>query len=442
MSKMHGNGWDVRRKATWLAALGLIVACQGAPAATAPPRRPAPIALDTLPGEPIVAWNELAFEVMAGESYEPLDAVRIVAMMHLAQHDALAAIAPRYAPYALSDASDPQADPEAAVAAAAHGVLVAVVPRGRERLDARLAEVLATRADEDARARGVALGQRAAAAILARRQGDGSDTPIRGDYTPRSGPGAYQFVAPFDLVHRPGWRAVRPFALVRGDQFRPPPPPPLDSATYTAAFAEVKAYGGKVSEVRTAEQQFYAKWWYELSEIGWNRIARIVARQHDVGLQSTARAFALLNMAMSDAYVAGWDAKLHYDFWRPTTAIRAAETDGNPSTTADPSWESVEVTPPVQDHPSTHSALGAAAAEVLAGIYGDATAFTMGSPSAQPPGAERSFTSFSQAARENADSRVRAGLHFRFACDAGLELGRRIGRFALERHLQPRDPQL
>jgi hypothetical protein len=199
----------------------------------------------------------------------------------------------------------------------------------------------------------------------------------------------------------------------------------------------VKAYGGRLSEQRSEEQSFYARYWYEFSEIGWNRVARVVTAERGLGLQSAARLFAQLNMALSDSYVAGWDGKYHFDHWRPTTAIRAAESDGNPSTSADPAWESMLITPPVPDHPSTHSALGAAGAEVLAAFFGDATSFRMASPSAVPAGASRSFTSFSQAAAENADSRVRAGLHFRFACDAGLALGRGVGKKALAR-LVPR----
>ena len=141
----------------------------------------------------------------------------------------------------------------------------------------------------------------------------------------------------------------------------------------------------------------------------------------------TARLFALVDMAIADAYIAGWDSKLQYNFWRPYTAIRKASDDGNNLTTADQQWQPEMPTPPIQDYPSTHSALGSAAATVLANELGDNTPFTMQSPTAVPSGGTRSFSSFGEAARENADSRVRAGIHFRFACDAGLELGNRIG---------------
>jgi hypothetical protein len=143
-------------------------------------------------------------------------------------------------------------------------------------------------------------------------------------------------------------------------------------------------------------------------------------------------------MALSDAYVAGWDAKYHYDLWRPYTAIREADTDGNPASSADPEWEPAEPTPPVQDYPSTHSALGNAAAAVLASVFGDETGFTFASSSADPAQPTRSFSSFSQAADENADSRVMGGLHFRFACDAGQELGREVGGWTVTNQLRRR----
>src|SRR6185436_17035312 len=144
------------------------------------------------------------------------------------------------------------------------------------------------------------------------------------------------------------------------------------------------------------------------------------------GLFATARLFALLNMALTDSYTAGWDSKFYYNFWRPYTAIRAAATDGNDNTLEDLHWEPAEITPPVPDYPSTHSALGNAAATVLTHFFGDHSSFSGTSTTASPAGAIRSFSSFMQAADENADSRVRAGIHFRFACEAGQQLGNKV----------------
>jgi len=199
----------------------------------------------------------------------------------------------------------------------------------------------------------------------------------------------------------------------------------------------VKAIGEATSPDRTADQTYATMFWEEYSDRGWNRVACVVAADQDLGLQSTARLFALLNMAVSDAYVAGWDGKFYYDFWRPYTAIRAAETDGNPDTAADADWATTIETPPVQDYPSTHSAAGNAAATVLAHVLGDETSFTFSSTSVDPDSPTRSFPSFSAAADENADSRVWGGIHFRFACDAGQALGDQVGAWTLANALQP-----
>jgi len=251
-------------------------------------------------------------------------------------------------------------------------------------------------------------------------------------------PGEYRFTQGFDFAASPQWRSVAPFTLKSIDQFRSAPPPALTSAQYTAAFNEVKTVGGKVSAKRTTDETHYSAFWYEFSDIGWNRIARVVARDRQQDLWQRARTFALVNAVMADAYIAGWDSKFHYNLWRPETAIPMADADGNPQTAPDASFTPLLVTPPVQDYPSTHSALGAAAAVVLAETFGrDDISFTFTSTSAMPANPQRSFKSFSEAARENADSRVKAGLHFRFATTAGLKLGEDIGRFALGNRLTP-----
>jgi hypothetical protein len=227
------------------------------------------------------------------------------------------------------------------------------------------------------------------------------------------------------------------FSLQKHDQFRSIPPPSLTSEKYRDAFNEVKAIGGMKSTQRTEDQASYAKFWYEYSEIGWNRMARLVTVEKNLDLHTTARLFALLNMALADSYTAGWDSKFHYNFWRPYTAIRAAANDGNPDTEPDTSWVSLEPTPPVPDYPSTHSVLGKAAATVLTYVVGENTAFTMVSKTPGYNGPNRKYNSFHEAAYENADSRMRAGIHFRFAFEAGLEMGEQIGKWTVENHLKP-----
>lgn len=385
----------------------------------------------------VLQWNEIAYNAFGGTSYQhSLLASRINAMVQLSIHDALNGIEEKYRRYAFSG-SDKKADPHAAAAAAAYNVLLVETPERKSFLDSTYAAALDAIQDGDAKTRGIALGKAAAQAVLAKRANDGSAADPVNPVPPSTEAGVYQPVPPFNFAFALHWKNVKPFALQSGNQFRSAPYPALGSAAYAEAFNEVKAVGKINSTVRTPEQTLYSKFWYEFSEAGWNRVARTVIENKKLNMLEAARLLALVDMALADAYIAGWDSKIHYNFWRPYTAIRAAATDGNDATGADATWEPAEPTPPIHDYPSTHSALGKAAATVMAELLGDATPFTMTSPTVVPAGTTRSFTSLSQAANENADSRVRAGIHFRFSCDAGKTLGEEIGKWTVRNHLQP-----
>lgn len=392
---------------------------------------------DAPSGQIVLKWNEIAYEAFGGTSYQhSLMASRINAMVQIAMHDAVNAVRPRYEKYAFNG-SDPLADPVVAAASAAYHVLLSETPTKKAMLDSALSATLASVEESDAKIRGMQLGQQAANAILQDRMEDGSAGEVVGEIPVTTVAGVYQPVPPFNFLFAPFWENMKLFALETKSQFRCTPHPELTSNAYSQAFNEVKDYGKKQSTVRTADQTAYAKFWYEFSEAGWNRVARIVAQNKNLDIFETARLLALVDMAMADAYTAGWDSKIHYNFWRPYTAIRKAASDNNDQTSEDAEWEPSEPTPPVQDYPSTHSALGNAAATVLAEVLGDNTSFTMTSPTAVPGGSARSFTSFSQAADENADSRVMAGIHFRFACEAGQDIGNKIGRFVVQKKLRP-----
>jgi hypothetical protein len=235
------------------------------------------------------------------------------------------------------------------------------------------------------------------------------------------------------------FRYATPFGLKSPDQFRVPAPPALTSRAYATAYNEVKSVGAMNSTTRTKDQSNYANWWYEGSEIGWARVARVTTTSEEMNIWRAARMFALLGMSFYDGYVAGWDSRYHWDFWRPYTAIRAGDTDGNRGTTKAATWRSYLETPPVSDYPSTHSVLGAGAAEVLKrSFWTDHVPFSMGSLTALPENPVRSFDTFTQAVNENADSRVRAGIHFRFSTEQGKMLGRRVSNYIIEHHLRSR----
>jgi len=392
---------------------------------------------DVLSNKIIIEWSTIAFEAAGGaDEAHTLLASRNEAMMHIAIHDALNAIMPVYEQYAYHQHSG-LADPFAAAASAAHTVLKTAWGDTTGFLDMKLAASLSTIPDGAAKTKGIAVGKAAGNAILEMRSADGAYQNPVADLPASTAPGVFNIVPPYTFVFAPFWKTMQTFALQSYDQFRCLPPPALNSDIYTSAFNEVKQVGDINSTLRTPDQSAYAKWWYELADIGWNRIARTEATDLNPGLYKTARMFALLDIAIADAYTAGWDAKFYYNFWRPYTAIHAADTDGNDGTVADMNWEPAEITPPVPDYPSTHSALGNAAATVLTHFLGNHRSFSVTSTTASPSGAVRSFSNFIQAADENADSRVMAGIHFRFSCEAGQLLGNQVGKWVLENCLRP-----
>ena len=391
----------------------------------------------TFSNKVVLDWNEMAYTAMGGAAYQhSLLASRVNAMMHIAMHDAVNAVMPEFKSYALKK-TDHKADPVVAAATAAHDVLLAAFPDKRASLDSLLQVSTAAVTDSVAANRGRQIGKEAAQAIITLRSNDGALKDPMATIDPPDAAGVYQVVPPFNIVFAPFWKDMQTFGIANARQFRVSPQPALDSKAYADGFEEVKRFGLKLSKERTAEQTAYAQFWYEFSEAGWNRIARNAVIGKKTDLFESARLFALVNMALADAYTAGWDSKFHYNFWRPFTAIRNAENDGNVNTTADISWEPLMPTPPVQDYPSTHSALGNAAATVLTAILGDNTSFSFQSVTADPLNQTRQYKNFRQAAIENADSRVMAGLHFRFSCDVGLKLGENVGNWIIQHQLTP-----
>lgn len=376
--------------------------------------------------DPVTHWNTVAEGVFAPtEGTNPLAQSRTLAILHAAIHDTINAIEPRFAPYTPGLPFTPAASIEAAVAAAAREVLVTLAPEQASMVDAAYARALAPVAEGGAKADGVALGRAAALATLRRRAQDGFDRIAQPAYVPRTQAGDYQFTAPFDVAVGPGLGRVQPFAIVVANH-DVPGPLSLTSAEYARDVADVKAIGSRDHSTRSSEQSTIARFWYEDSPLGWNRIANVVIRQQQLDPWASARAFALVNFAMADGFIAGFEAKYRYRFWRPVTAIQAAETDGNPRTDADPSWQPYLVTPPVPDYPSTHTVLGSAAAAVLADLFGEKVRYS--TTSLTLPGVTRQYKGFTNAARENGMSRVYAGIHFRHAVEDGFRQGRSIGR--------------
>lgn len=370
----------------------------------------------------VVDWNRLATAIAFDEDqFLTFKGARALSMTHIAQHDAVDRVYEQFT----FRGQDRKADPLAAAAQAARDVVAAEYPARRADADALLAEHLAEVRDGPAESRGVELGRRAAAAILADRHEDGYD--FEGTYTFEHEPGDYQTTPPFGgFVLQPGFRFARPFALRSPDALRPRKPPRLGSREYALAFDEVKAMGRIDSTTRTPDQTGYAVWWMEFVEGSMNRLARQLIDPEATSSRRAARLFAQLNVAIFDGYLAVWDSKFAHNHWRPYTAIRAATADGNPRTAPDPAWEPLRTTPPFPDYVSAHSAVCGGTLAVLGETFGDRTRFTMATTTAPPGMPTRTFARFSDAADECADSRVRLGWHFRYATDEGKRLGRRV----------------
>ncbi len=273
-----------------------------------------------------------------------------------------------------------------------------------------------------------------AAAILATRDGDGHASD--GSFTAGDAPGVYRPTPPHEVAVGTGWAATEPFAMDAPDQFRPGPPPALDSARYAEDFAEVKRLGGQDSAERSEEQTHIGYWWAEYSTVGYPDFARAHIAENDTHLWPAARLFALLAVDNFDALVSAWDAKYEYRLWRPRTAIRNADDDGNPATSADPDWEPEMTTPPHPDYPAALSTLCAGGAEILKEGFGSDVAFTRVSGSAPEGMAEtRDYDTLDAAVESCMSSRIYNGFHFRSGLEAGVEMGRDRAAHILETQL-------
>ena len=385
-------------------------------------------------GNAVVYWNTVADAAFTpSQGTNPMAQSRTLAILHAAIHDAVNAIHERFESYTPGLAPAPDASVEAAAAAAAREVLVTLLPDQAPLVEAAYAQTLSAIPDGAAKAAGITTGVAAARATLTRREGDGSETGTQPVYVPRPGPGEYQFTPPFNFAAQPGWGRVTPFIIDLREHVLEGPLT-LSSLKYARDLAYIKAIGDINSTTRTPEQSEIAQFWYEDSPLGWNRITNTVVRQRGLDTWEAARAFALVNFAMADGFIAGFEAKYRFRFWRPETAIHDAAADGNSLTQPDVTWQPFLITPPVPDYPSTHTVLGWAAAEVLIELLGDKVRFS--ATSLTLPGVTRQFKGFSAAAEENGLSRLYAGIHFRYAVREGRRQGRSIGQ-AVGEALQP-----
>ncbi|MEG4207792.1 phosphatase PAP2 family protein [Microcoleus sp. Pol7_A1] len=390
-----------------------------------------------LSGNPVIEWNGVMLNaVRTGNTAPPL-ASRNMAMVHAAIYDAVNSISKKYSPYRVNIDAPAGTSAEAATAAAAHRVLVSVYPAQAATFDEAYASSLAKITDGKAKQDGIALGQQVADQIISSRSTDGIAKVVQ--YTPKTDPGSWVPTPPaLAAALAPQWAEVTPFAMTSGSQFRPPGPPALDSAKYAEEVNYVKEIGKSDSLTRTPDQTAIAKFWANgagtFTPPGhWNQIAQDASALAGNSLEDNARLFALLNIAEADAAISCWDAKYQYNFWRPVTAIRQADTDNNPNTTADPLWTPLITTPPFPEYTSGHSTFSGAADAVMSSVFG--SDFGFADRGDKTVNSLRTFENFSQAADESGISRLYGGIHFMSANVNGLSVGRNVGNYVVQNFL-------
>ena len=384
----------------------------------------------------VIEWNDLTYKTAdEHDHFYSFIGVRTLAMVHIAIHDALNSINPKYETYSYKG-NEPGANPIAAISQAAYEVLIKVFPDKKNNFDTELNKWLNKIPEGKNKKLGIELGKKSAMAIMNLRRGDGYDA--EGDYTPGNNPGDYQYTPGFDWVWSPDFRFAKPFSMTSPDQFRSPPPPKLNSREYTSSYNEVKKFGIKNSKFRNEDQTSYAHWWAEFAEHGWNRIGRLTADNNKLPLWETARMFALMDLDIFDIYLASFDSKYFYNTWRPITAIQKGDTDGNPNTEADTKWESEMPAPPFPEYPSAHASVSAGGAEIVTQVYGTPdVSFTMESTSALPNFKARTYDNLNIAVEHCADSRIMNGFHFRFSVEEGKIMGRNIAKNLINNFLRP-----
>ena len=388
-------------------------------------------------GTVVTDWNTILLDAVRTGGTPPPIAARNMAMVHTAIYNAVNAIDRSHSPYKLELEAPAGASIEAAAAAAANRVLTSLYPAQKAKFDAAIASSLAAIPNKQAKTDGIAVGLSAADQIIALRSQDGTSKALT--YTPTNNAGEWVPTPPaFASSLLPQWPDVDCFAMTSGSQFRPSGPPALDSAEYAEEVNFVKEIGKKDSLTRSPDQTAIAKFWGDgagtFTPPGhWNQIAQQSSVLAENSLEENARLFALLNIGLADAGICAWDAKYEYIFWRPVTAIREAEKDGNPVTLTDAQWEPLLTTPPFPEYISGHSTFSGAADAILSSFFGEDFCFVdVGDPSVN---SLRKFDSFESAAEQAGMSRLYGGIHFMSANQDGLATGRDLGNYVVQNFL-------
>jgi hypothetical protein len=386
------------------------------------------------PAPPAVAdvitdWNEKAVAFVTPRMVPPA-AQRVVAIVQVAMFDAVNSIERRYRPYLVQLPAPATASQDAA--AAAGTVLIGRHPQAEAELKGAMTAYLSNIPNSDAKSEGIKLGEAVAAKILEARAKDGADTPD--SYRPKAKPGVY---VPTPITVASMWPNVTPFAMTSPSQFRPVPPIALNGEQWTADYNEIKDLGGKASTKRSAKQTEDARFWLITGPQSTDPITRQLVAAKRMSVIDSARFMALADVALADAYIAVMDAKYHYDFWRPITAIRNGDNDDNSATERDATWQPIDNTPMHPEYPCAHCIGSAALATVAELALGTADIPEVSMTSSTAPGVTHRWSNLRAYADEVAYARIWAGFHYRFSVRVGQDMGRKIGQHVVESVMQP-----
>lgn len=380
----------------------------------------------------VTDWNVKAGEIVVEARLGPPPAYRVMAIVHTAVYEAANAITKRYPASGLHLEAVPGAAVDAAVAAANHATLTKLVPPQQAAIDTAYQAALALIADGAAKTAGIAVGEKAAAATLALCANDGAATGET--YRPYTTAGVY---VPTVIPAAPQWPQRKPWLMTSPTQFRPGPPPPLTSEVWARDYNEIKALGAKNSSRRTAEQTAIARFWEATLPPIYHGLVRAVATMPGREVTQNARLFAAVTQATDDALIAVLDAKYHYNFWRPVTAIRNGDVDGNDATERDPSWTPFIDTPMHPEYPCAHCIVSATIGTVLQAEISAGPLPTLTTTSYTAQGAARSWTTIDDFMQEVAQARIYDGVHYRNSTEVGTAMGKQIGALAAAKYLRP-----
>ena len=379
----------------------------------------------------VTEWNQKAEAAALEAKVYPFAGTRVMAIVHTAMFDAINSIEGRYTEYKFKVPAPAGSSPEAAGVAAAHAALVQLFPEQKAALDAACAASLAQIPDGPGKIKGIAVGEEVATKVVAWRASDGAD--VANTYRPVTTPGTYVATT---LPIGTQWGNVTPWVMASGSQFRPGPPPALSSAEWAADYNEIKAIGAKKSALGTGEQTEIARFWTIVGLPSFHPIVRQLATAPERSLSQNARLFALVEMAVADSYIAVLDAKYIFNFWRPVTAIRNGDIDGNDATERDPGWEPLVDTPLHPEYPCAHCINSGSVAAVLDRELGSKLPVLHGA-STTLPGVTHQWKNTQELLDEVSNARIWGGVHFRNSTVVGTAMGRRVGELAVQRCLRP-----